>query len=623
MFKTDLIRTLKLMAAAAIASISHTEARADVEFCYADLNEPQYIWGTEKKEHYDLAVRIKGESFAGAQVTGLKAYFPAQNYSGVTGWASSELKLESKKNAPDLCTRDAVVEDHMMTVVFDTPVEVPEEGVYVGYSFTIDALEAEADSYPVPVTMGFSTDGFLIHTDRTFLKWKDVSEYLGGAVLSLIVTMQGDFGEANVAISADREQFAPLDKQEWTMPANLTSTGSQPISSLELTLNAEGAETVVVTKEFSPALRPQFGTEFPVEFSFPVNFSPGDHEASLTVSKVNGLENAAAGKSADFLLHALARLVTKRPLMEEYTGLWCSNCPRGYAAMEYMAKTYPEDFVGAVYHTGLGANEEMQVIPDEELPAYVYAIPDAWLDRSINLDPYFGTSGSGFGMPADWQAQREKFSPVEIATTGSLEDGVVAATATATFMYRTEADCDIEFLLLADGLTSPSWRQRNSYYTDNPAKYSLPELQAFCKGGEYGSNNVMGLVYNDVVIGTSGRLPLMDAVDMVTDQPLESHWSFGLADAVSNKGVALAPLAAQFRIVAVVCDRADGSVLNCTSSAPMANTSGISSALEEGAGTGVYFDLQGRRIAAPARGLSLRIAKGADGSYRCEKVMVR
>lgn len=595
---------------------------AAVEFCYSDLSDAQYIWGTGKKETYDVAVKVKGESFAGARVVGIRAYCPAQNISNITAWATSELTLDNKQNKPDICSQPTELQQKEITLSFDEPVEVPTEGVYVGYSLTVDALETEGDANPIPVSMGVDPDGFYIHSSRTYLKWRSVSEYIGGATLSLVVLMEGDFGLANVAIGAADEQFAPLDGATWELPVTLVSTGSEPISSLDVEIEVEGSETVTASQEYTTELVPQFGRSFPMTFDLPVNFGPGDHAAKVTVTKVNGLDNAAPGRTAEFVLHALARLVTKRPLVEEYTGLWCNNCPRGYAAMQYMNTNYPDDFVGVAYHGGQGTdNEEMAVIPSKDFPSHVEGFPTAWLDRKLDVDPYYG-SGNGFGLPDDWNNLRTEFTPVEITAKASLADGIVSAESSATFMYMTDVDVDIEYILLADGLSNPTWLQRNSYYSKSPDQFSIPEMKAFCKGGEYGQNIVKGLVFDDVAIGTTGRKPLVDSSEIVKDEPIESSCQFVLADAVSGKGFELGTMAEEFRVVAIVIDRADGSVLNCIATEPIANNSSVLSHRTDSAVVATeWYEMQGNRISKQPSGCCIRVDRMQDGTVKATKVV--
>ena len=55
-------------------------------------------------------------------------------------------------------------------MTFNTPYVVPEEGVYVGYSFTVTDAETEA-AKPVAVVAGENPDAFYLHTSRTKLRW--------------------------------------------------------------------------------------------------------------------------------------------------------------------------------------------------------------------------------------------------------------------------------------------------------------------------------------------------------------------------------------------------------------------------------------------------------------------
>ena len=62
-----------------------------------------------------------------------------------------------------------------------------------------------------------------------------------------------------------------------------------------------------------------------------------DDTESVNVLKVNGVDNeeeaVAEATTPVFVLNTLPR---HRSLLEEYTGLWCGWCPRGFVALELL-----------------------------------------------------------------------------------------------------------------------------------------------------------------------------------------------------------------------------------------------------------------------------------------------
>ena len=50
----------------------------------------------------------------------------------------------------------------------------------------------------------------------------------------------------------------------------------------------------------------------------------------------------------------------RRCVVEEYTGTWCGNCPRGIVGLSRLAEDFGDRFIGIAIHTG---DSEPMVIP--------------------------------------------------------------------------------------------------------------------------------------------------------------------------------------------------------------------------------------------------------------------
>ena len=81
---------------------------------------------------------------------------------------------------------------------------------------------------------------------------------------------------------------------------------------------------------------------------------------------------------------------TKRVLMEEATGIYCGNCPRGIVSIEKCKEKYPDNFIAIAKHAYDGTPSELRC------PSYEYAnwgvYPQAALDRRAVFDPVLSTT---------------------------------------------------------------------------------------------------------------------------------------------------------------------------------------------------------------------------------------
>ena len=55
----------------------------------------------------------------------------------------------------------------------------------------------------------------------------------------------------------------------------------------------------------------------------------------------------------------------RHSVVEEFTGTWCGNCPRGIVGMQRLEEDFGDRFIGIAIHTGTG---EPMVIPSYYSP---------------------------------------------------------------------------------------------------------------------------------------------------------------------------------------------------------------------------------------------------------------
>lgn len=603
-----------------LASAAMTASANRVDYCYANLADGLDYWGTTKAETYDVAVRLKTPVLTGARITGIRVAVPeTTGLDNPSGWLSKELHLENKLNVPDVCTAEATIADGYLTVTFDTPYTITEEGVYAGYSLTVSEL-TETSRRPLATGIGSNDDSFYVHTSRTYMKWRSVSSTIN-MVSGIEVLIDGDFDQPSISIEALPEYHVAMTDDQIQIPVNVGCFSATPLESIDLTASAPGVAPVSYNQIFDPELHLQFGHSTPVALTLPNNFGKGTHELTLTIDKVNGHDNLNASRTVTTNLSVLSRVPVKRPLMEEYTGLWCGWCTRGFAALEYMNETYPEDFIAVAYHNG-GSSDPMSTISQNAYPNNVSGFPDAYLNRQYEGDPYYGTANDGFGMEEMWKALCTGLAPVDLSGKATLgDDKIINVEAEAFFVLADGKNYDYQLLLAGNGLTDESWTQSNylSRYTQEQEVFAIPQAMAFCSGGKYGTSSVKNLVFNDVLLMRSDVTPLIDANDLSADMAVPVKGQFNLNMAVGLTGVNLAEKATDFFVVLCAIDRATGYIVNAAK-LKVNDGSGVAAISDAETLSTVWYDLQGRP-APEGRGLLIRVDRLSDGTLRTAKII--
>ncbi len=105
----------------------------------------------------------------------------------------------------------------------------------------------------------------------------------------------------------------------------------------------------------------------------------------LTIPTVNGIENLSNETAINGYVASSSVAFERAFVVEEGTGTWCANCPRGIVAMRYMEETYGnKGFIGIAVH----GNDDMSAptySPVESMffPQY----PMCTINRTISCDP--------------------------------------------------------------------------------------------------------------------------------------------------------------------------------------------------------------------------------------------
>lgn len=604
--------TRTIISMAAWLAMTTQATGAELDFSYNNSGKEPDIYGFAKMETYDVAIRIDDPSLVGSKVKGFEVLAPSTGTSGHSGWMSTELKLEKKVNKPDIASKaGSVDQDGYLRIMFDEPYTITEEGVYVGYSLTVDKLMEEFDAYPISVVEGKEEYGLYLHTSRSRLKWVEYSERLG-AVSTISVLLEGDFRDDAARVSMSGTAYLPAGKAS-TVEANIINHGAKEISTITYSYKigeVEGTEEY----RFPTPVRASFGATVSAQLPVKAIQQLGVYDLTLTIDKVNGVENADIARTVEGKVEVLPFVPVNRPLVEEYTGMWCGYCPVGYIALETMRKEFGDSFIAAAYHD----SDEIATV--EELPSYIDGFPSSYMNRGEN-EVYPAD------IPTEWQLFRKSVPVADIDVTvewTNAEQSRLTATSTVRFIKDMDgSDLMVGYILIADGLTNPEWKQSNYLSGEDSLEGECADL--FINGGDY----VYGLVYNDVVLSPEGIYGVEGSVpaEIKADTPYTHSFSFDTDAVVNLDGEPVIQDPGKLRVVAFLYDYYTDEAINANTSDyadgnPFSALGNISANGSDVKRTD-YFDLQGRRIFKPASGFYLKAEKMSDGTSRVKKVVVK
>lgn len=578
-------------------------------------------WGTKKLENYDIAIHLDDPGLAGTKIVGFTCPIAAvQNISGLTGWVSPELVLnEEEVNVPQLIGNTVLdAEAKTFTVTFETPYEITRDGAFVGFSFNVDELTEET-MLPLSMASGTDAEGFWIHSSRTYRKWRTMEHRK--MVVPINVMLAGEFSDYCVAISNFTGKSVAADT-DFEVTVNLTNFGTEAVTSIDYAYNTgEAASTGSV--ELSEPIEARFGARGSVVLPIGAIEDWGIVPLEITITGVNGQPNESKNATATAEMTVIGFVPETRPLMEEYTGLWCGFCPRGYIGLERMSALYGDRFVAISLHAS--QRDPMQVIT--QFPQNPGGFPAAFLNRKYLVDPYYGSSSDvELGIKDDWEYLSELTADADISVTCDWKDDSKTELVCRSMLRFPNAhsgeDYKLVYAIVADGLTEVAGRVfEQANYFSGDRYVSGEDWDVFVNGDQY----VKGLVFNDILVAFNDVWGVAGSVPSEIEYGREYVHRYTYTAPFKN--IYAEEVVSDYSKVRCIAILLKGNeFVNCATSG-YPGTSGISDITADSDSDAEviasdYFDIEGRRIFNPGEGkFYIRVDHLSDGTTRPVKVV--
>lgn len=490
-------------------------------------------------------------------------------------------------------------------VMFDQKVELNSsfEGLFVGYNY-----KQKSNNYPIGVSS--KVEGpFYIYANIPASKggngedWYQINS--GGYGLSIQLIVEGDFAP-NAVRPLDFGEFTVVKGKSKNVAVSLWNIGSK-LTSIDYTIALDGKAGAEQHLDFGKDFG--LGGTHSVEIPFAAASELGASTVTLTITKVNGEENACVKNSATGTLYTVEREFVKRSVVEQFTGTGCGNCPSGHVAMHNMHNLYGDQFIGIALHQFNSSDPMYNASYDLGFTG----APQCMVNRSSGvLAPYEQ-------MPEVLKASLDEIALTDVTVTGTFAEEDTKVNATASVESLVAGDYNIAFMLTADGLTgtTKSWKQSN-YFCKGGGRYnsqaSMPDDLKFL--WDMGSSYVE--TYNDVLIASSyvssnnkATLPTL-----VANGTVSSEYTMKMPTKVALKKALKLD---QIYVVALLLDKKTGAIVNA-GRARVTGSTGIEDVTTGSEATVVArYNVNGVQIAAPVKGIN--IVKMSDGTTR--KVLVK
>ena len=503
--------------------------------------------------------------------------------------------------------RDVEHDGEPTVVRFDEPVDILPSAnryanAYVGFTIKTSGTCRL-------VTAGSDTR---IGANTCYIDWQNREAVNGPLAMQLLVS-----GER---IGTNSVKAAPFDEQILTPGASttidlmLTSEGAGRISSLDYEVSLDGARQTEHHVEL-PQPIDELDRPFTITVSVDLLNDPRGYNCEVRVTKVNDEMNENAAPTANGTLIALSQTPLKRTVMEELTGTWCGNCPRGLVGMHLLEQAFDDRFVGIAVHGG-DSSEPMRLAAYDastfvrSLSSRMGGRPSCSVDRLIDCDPYGGVGlyyEYGADVVVDWALQQKTVADLDVTARYADESLTkIDVDVATTFRYSAdESPYRLMLVLTADSLTGDDadWLQANTLV-------GRTEYDAACDEFVYGERR-MKLKYNHVPVFVDG---VENGIEGSIAHPLTSDTPQHYERRIDISTNTLVQRKECVNAVALLIDTRTGVVANVARSHVEGATDRLVVPTADGAVNSRYYDLQGRPLPLHARGLI--IERTGNGQMR-------
>ncbi len=319
----------------------------------------------------------------------------------------------------------------------------------------------------------------------------------------------------------------------------IENNGTEIITSVDVTTELDGVEQTFPLSVNIPALSTGTAT-IPQAIAM---VGTNQYELSYTLSNPNGNEdeNMEDNNNSGFFNSQLGN-ASKKMVVEEGTGTWCTFCPRGHVFMEIMAEEYPDDFIGIAVH-----NRDPMAFDEH--------------DGNMNLSGYPGTNINRFTRnidPSDLSisyinSEAARVSPIEVSAAMEYNSTSreLTVTATATSLIDiTNADIRFSVIITEDGVTGTTsgYDQVNFYSGGSTVMGGYENLPNPVPASQ--------MVYEDVsraILGGFDGLEGSFPETIVTGEPVNGTFTYTIPADYDDT---------QMQAVVVVLDATSGEILN-------------------------------------------------------------
>ena len=527
------------------------------------------MWGTCKQERYNLATYIPANLFGDKipTVDGISFYGSTVGMGNIKVWVSSHLPAIGEE--PDIASfsfpNDDPVVNRFNDIAFNQHYQIPEEGVYVGYSFDIVDMNAHRSGSPIIYTEKNREGAMWFMTDSDPV-WREQLDYVQGN-LAIKILFGGNVLKKNAASIKRIQPVFELVNTDVFPIFEVVNDGIEPITSFEVEIEGNTWEILYNDYPLNPYSSYNCGSLF-----MNTGSEAAYQQKTFTITKVNGKPNESENNSCVGQFYISRQKSPNFAVMEEFTATWCGWSLAANMALEYYQEKFGDKLITICAHGSSTTVKDPMELPEysniRELSTGMY--PSCLINRARGIEydydfddpmcPFVDGLGKGtFNLDVNIENVLNRIMPgsIEVNATwaNDTQDAINIQTRTTFELNASELPFEIGYVLLEDGMSGEGdeWALSNSFAGQESVQWQefleLTKLPSLIYGQKY--DNVPVAAW-DAYKGVPGSLvgPFTAGV------PVEGSF---LADIKDNT---LIQNKKNLSVVALIVNKETGKIIN-------------------------------------------------------------
>lgn len=360
---------LTIAAIAATLTLCHASASAEGYYGYAPLEvsaDEINAVGTGKNSMMEAAIKLDPATdplladLTGRRITAVRCYLRSDYKQARKGFSGIRVYQGTLDAVASMTKADFVA--GWNTVQLDSPVEIGSDPIYIGYQ----VYETQGDPYPLAsYTAGgrVSISGScLINPGRK--GWEEYSDH-GCLMIQAVVDGDDSVMWGHVMTGVSGMPMVVVPDARYGCVLHIHNQGPEPVTSVSYaSYDSDGNMLSDGVAEFATPIAAYGSANVDCTLRAPV-LEGSSVPVYVTATAVNGSDSKKSRKEY-YSLYVSSDVFNRIPLIEEFTGLACSNCPFMAYYLDEALESWAHPYAYVARHAGF-VNDILTKPCDESL----------------------------------------------------------------------------------------------------------------------------------------------------------------------------------------------------------------------------------------------------------------